>query len=237
MMDMNRDRRASPRGCGPVRSVSSLCMNYAPAGDPSPSPPGRARPPLVYARARIIRPHQKQLRRCPLARLGSRMPVKVFVDTSPVMEKPLAESRAWLAGSTPTSSAGATALAVPRRLHALDLEPALAPHRPCGSARLPRCLPDDAFPAPFRLDARRCIPTHHRAQRPDPRGSREAIVNRSRLRHASPLPLNRFATRPRQHGFPPPCERAAPRLPFLARTMRLPPCLRGLADQAIGAGE
>ncbi len=88
--------------------------------------------------------------------------LKVFVDTAPVMEKPLAQSAGlgWQGKHTNlvsrANSAPGCSLAEIYTAVALPPDPSDGDH--CGQCR--RCLdacPTDAFPAPYRLDARRCI--------------------------------------------------------------------------------
>ena len=87
--------------------------------------------------------------------------VKVFVDTAPVMEKPLAEAAGigWQGKHTNlVSRAFGSWLFLGEIFTTLDLAPGPAEADHCGACR--RCLdacPTRAFPAPYRLDARRCI--------------------------------------------------------------------------------
>jgi epoxyqueuosine reductase len=179
--------RADPQTLWPeVRTVIAVGLSYAPADDPLAT---LARPDRgnisVYARGRdyheILKGKLKDLAGFIAARFGAG--VKVFVDTAPVMEKPLAE-RAGLGWQ------GKHTNLVSRRhgswlfLGEIFTTLALAPDRPhenrCGTCR--RCLaacPTDAFPAPYKLDARRCISyltIEHRG--PIPEEFRPAIGNR-----------------------------------------------------------
>src|SRR4029077_12703929 len=87
--------------------------------------------------------------------------LKVFVDTAPVMEKPLAQQAGlgWQGKHTNlVSRAHGSWLLLGEVMTSLDLEPDAAGSDHCGSCT--RCLascPTDAFPAPYRLDATRCI--------------------------------------------------------------------------------
>ena len=164
------ERRASPRGLwGEVRSIVVTAFDYGPQGDPL---AGLARPDRgvisAYARHRdyhdLVKGKLKELAGGLVAearRAGLAGDVKVFVDTAPVMEKPLAAAAglAWQGKNT---------LAVSRRIGGwfflgviyttLDLAPDAAERVRCGSCRA--CLdacPTQAFPAPHRLDARRCL--------------------------------------------------------------------------------
>lgn len=158
-------RRRHPQALwGEVRSILMVAMNYGPSRDPMADLDKReAGVVSVYARGRdyhdVMKGRLKTLAQKLCARWGG--DVKVFVDTAPVMEKPLAA----LAG---IGWQGKHTNLVSRRhgswlfLGALFSTLELAPDAPsadhCGSCR--RCLdvcPTDAFPAPYRLDARRCL--------------------------------------------------------------------------------
>ncbi|TBW40436.1 tRNA epoxyqueuosine(34) reductase QueG [Siculibacillus lacustris] len=163
-------RRARPRALwDEVRSVIVLAFDYGPTSDPLEGRGDRTRGEIsVYARNRdyhdVIKGRLKELadRLAGEARrrgLGSR--AKVFVDTAPVMEKPLAAAAglAWQGKNTLAVSrtiGGWFFLGVIYTTLELDADAPAADH--CGSCR--RCLdvcPTDAFPAPHRLDARRCL--------------------------------------------------------------------------------
>ena len=181
-------RRADPRVLWPeVRSAILLGTNYGPRSDPLAvlERPDRAAI-SVYARHRdyhdVIKGRLKTLAQKLLARAGTG-DIKVFVDTAPLMEKPLAQAAGlgWQGKHTNLVSRDwGSWLFLGSILTTLDLprDPAEADH--CGSCR--RCLdacPTDAFPAPYRLDARRCISyltIEHRG--PIPRPFRAAIGNR-----------------------------------------------------------
>ncbi len=160
-------RRADPRALWPdVRSIVMLGTNYGPAANPLKAP---ARPGTgnisVYARHRdyhdVIKGKLKQLASWLAAAAPRGTDVKVFVDTAPVMEKPLAAAAGlgWQGKHTNLVSRDfGSWLFLGSVFTTLDLdaEPAMADH--CGSCRA--CLdacPTNAFPAPYRLDARRCI--------------------------------------------------------------------------------
>jgi len=181
-------RREGSRSLWPeARSIVMLGLNYGPETDPLAT---LARAEVgtisVYARGRdyhdVIKGRLKQLAGELLA-LAGEGDVKVFVDTAPVMEKPLAE----LAGlgwqgkhSVVVSRDFGNWLFLGSIFTTLEL-PADEPERNhCGSCR--RCLdacPTDAFPQPFVLDSRRCISyltIEHKE--PIPREFRAAIGNR-----------------------------------------------------------
>ena len=181
------DQRASPPALWPeVRSVISLGLSYAPAGD---ALAGLARTDRgnisVYARNRdyhdIIKGRLKHLAQRIVARHGAE--VKVFVDTAPVMEKPLAQQAGlgWQGKHTNlVSRSHGSWLFLGEIYTTLVLEPDAAHQDRCGSCT--RCMaacPTDALPAPYRLDARRCISylTIEHAG-PIPEALRPAIGNR-----------------------------------------------------------
>ena len=164
------DHRRSPQGLWPqARSVIALGMSYAPAHDPLALEAERSLARIsVYAQGKdyhdVVKKRLKALARWLVAEAPG-AEVKVFVDTAPVMEKPLGEAAGigWQGKHTnmvsPTHGSWLFLGAIYTTLEiGLDLAPA-EPHRDqCGSCRA--CLdscPTDAFPAPYQLDARRCI--------------------------------------------------------------------------------
>ncbi|MCO5093397.1 MAG: tRNA epoxyqueuosine(34) reductase QueG [Bosea sp.] len=164
-MEERRDERADPRRLwGEVRCVIMLGMNYAGEGDPLAmlAHPDKAAISL-YARRRdyhdVIKGKLKSVAGLLAARGGA--DVKVFVDTAPVMEKPLAEAAGlgWQGKHTVLVSRQHGSWLLLGAIYTTADLPADTPERDhCGSCR--RCLdicPTDAFPAPYRLDARRCI--------------------------------------------------------------------------------
>jgi epoxyqueuosine reductase len=158
--------RRSPQGLWPAaRSVIALGMSYAPAHDPlALADAGSHARISVYAQGRDYHDVVKQRLKALARWLVEEVPgaeVKVFVDTAPVMEKPLGEAAGlgWQGKHTNLVSPDhGSWLFLGAIYTTLALAPA-APHRDqCGSCRA--CLdacPTDAFPAPYRLDARRCI--------------------------------------------------------------------------------
>jgi epoxyqueuosine reductase len=221
------ERRASPAGLWPeVRSVISLGMSYAPAVDPlalaERTDVGRI---SVYAQGAdyhdVVKKALKALARWLVAEAGCAL--KVFVDTAPVMEKPLAEAAGlgWQGKHTNlVSRTDGSWLFLGAIYTTLELEPEQtpAPHPVhCGtcSACLDAC-PTNAFPAPFRLDARRCISyltIEHKG--PIPHEFRDAIGNRIYGCDdcLSVCPWNRFAdTARRNQAFVPRAELVAPAL-------------------------
>jgi len=147
-----------------VRSVVMLGLNYGPADDPLAlaSRPDRGAI-SVYARGddyhEVIKPRLKALARWLVATAGG--DVKVFVDTAPVMEKPLAEAAGlgWQGKhSNLVSRSHGSWLLLGALYTTLDLVPDAAHGDACGqcTACLDAC-PTQAFTAPALLDARRCI--------------------------------------------------------------------------------
>jgi epoxyqueuosine reductase len=158
------ERRSSPAALWDgVRSVVMLGVNYGPDRDPLEVLGQKDRGAIsVYARNRdyhdIIKGKLKELAGL-LSRTGAS--VKVFVDTAPVMEKPLAEAAGlgWQGKHTVLVSREYGSWLFLGAIFTDAELPADAPHEEsCGSCT--RCLdicPTKAFPAPFQLDARRCL--------------------------------------------------------------------------------
>ncbi len=159
------DRRGDPRALWPqVRSVVILAMNYGPDRDPLELLSRKDRGAIsVYARHRdyhdVIKGRLKEVAQKLAARSGAE--VKVFVDTAPVMEKPLAAAAGigWQGKHTCLVSRDFGAwLFLGSIFTTAELRPDEAERDHCGSCRA--CLdicPTDAFPAPYQIDARRCI--------------------------------------------------------------------------------
>jgi epoxyqueuosine reductase len=159
------ERRGDPSALWPeARSAVMLAMSYAPDHDPMSVLALRSRGAVsVYAQGHdyhdIVKRKLKQLARV-LVRAGGG-DVKVFVDTAPLMEKPLAAAGGlgWQGKHTNLVSRELGSwffLGV--ILTTLELPP--DPEEPDHCGRCRRCLdicPTRAFPAPYRLDARRCI--------------------------------------------------------------------------------
>jgi len=163
------EQRSDPCSLWPeARSVIALGLSYAPDEDPRAV---QARPDRggisVYARHRdyhdVVKGKLKHLAQFVVkAGTSARAPsVKVFVDTAPVMEKPLAERAGlgWQGKHTNlVSRAHGSWLFLGEIYTTLELPQSVPRAGSCGSctACLAAC-PTDAFPAPYRLDARRCI--------------------------------------------------------------------------------
>jgi epoxyqueuosine reductase len=159
------EQRSHPQCLWPeARSVIALGLSYAPDDDPLATLAMPERGSIsVYARNRdyhdVVKGMLKHLAQFIVSRFGPA--VKVFVDTAPVMEKPLAERAGigWQGKHTNlVSRTHGSWLFLGEIYTTLDIA-ADEPHADrCGSCS--RCLavcPTDAFPAPYRLDATRCI--------------------------------------------------------------------------------
>jgi len=164
-MEERMSWRGDPAALWPeARTVVMLAELYTPDADPLAllSRPDRGNV-SVYARGRdyhdTVKKRLKRLGRWLVAETGAE--IKVFVDTAPVMEKPLAEAAGLGWQGKHTNLVG-------RRLGSwfflgaifttLDLPRDAAETDHCGSCRA--CLdvcPTGAFPAPYQLDARRCV--------------------------------------------------------------------------------
>ena len=157
--------RGAPHVLWPeARSVIMLAESYTPERDPRAILARRDRGAIsVYAQNRdyhdIVKKRLKRLARWLIAEAGGE--VKVFVDTAPVPEKALAQAAGlgWQGKHTNLVSREFGNWAFLGSVFTTLELPADAPERDhCGSCRA--CLsacPTDAFPAPYRLDARRCI--------------------------------------------------------------------------------
>ncbi|WP_026439169.1 tRNA epoxyqueuosine(34) reductase QueG [Acidocella facilis] len=163
-MEERTEQRAHPQALWPeALSVITLGFSYAPPGD---ALANLTRPEIgnisVYARNRdyhdIIKGKLKHLAQFIASRGAG---VKVFVDTAPVMEKPLAEQAGlgWQGKHTNlVSRAHGSWLFLGEIYTTLELEPDAPGRDLCGSCTAcQEACPTAAFPAPYQLDARRCI--------------------------------------------------------------------------------
>ncbi len=165
-MEARLHHRRSPQGLWPdARSVIALGMSYAPGRDPLELEAERSRARIsVYAQGKdyhdVVKKRLKALARWLIAD-QPQAEVKVFVDTAPVMEKPLGEAAGigWQGKHTNlVSPEHGSWLFLGAIYTTLVLAPATSHRDQCGSCRA--CLdacPTDAFPQPYLLDARRCI--------------------------------------------------------------------------------
>jgi epoxyqueuosine reductase len=164
-MAANRARRRDPKALWPeARSAIVVAMNYGSDADPPAELGARDRGLIsVYARGAdyhdVIKKKLKILAGWLRAEYGAE--AKVFVDTAPVMEKPLAQAAGigWQGKHTNlVSRQFGSWLFLGCILTSLDLDPTVGEADHCGECRA--CLdicPTRAMPAPYQLDARRCI--------------------------------------------------------------------------------
>ena len=165
-MEDRADVRQGPKSMWPAaQSVIALGMSYAPDADPLALEGDAERARIsVYAQGRdyhdVVKKALKRLARW-LVEQAPQTELKVFVDTAPVMEKPLGEAAGigWQGKHTNLVSRDHGSWLF---LGAIYTTLPFAPDEPhsdrCGSCRACQdACPTDAFPEPYRLDARRCI--------------------------------------------------------------------------------
>ena len=223
-MEERAHHRVSPTGLWPeVRSVIALGMSYAPGLDPlaleGQGDRGRI---SVYAQGSdyhdVVKKALKALGRWLAQEAGCDL--KVFVDTAPVMEKPLAEAAGlgWQGKHTNlVSRTQGSWLFLGAIYTTLDLAPDTPGRDRCGSCdACQRACPTDAFSAPYTLDARRCISyltIEHKG--PIPHEFREGLGNRIYGCDdcLAVCPWNKFAQTAAAHkAFAPRAELTAPAL-------------------------
>lgn len=220
-------RRGDPHVLWPeARSVIMLAVSYAPEGDPLALTrlPERATV-SVYARGLdyhdVVKKRLKILARWLVENHGG--DVKLFVDTAPIMEKPLAQAAGlgWQGKHTNlVSRRHGSWLFLGSIFTTLELPPDQPEHDHCGQCH--RCLdicPTKAFPAPYQLDARRCISyltIEHKGHIPPE--FRAAIGNRVYGCDdcLAVCPWNKFAARTEELAFLPRIFLTAPKLADLA---------------------
>ncbi|WP_374523944.1 tRNA epoxyqueuosine(34) reductase QueG [Sphingopyxis sp.] len=224
-MESRAVQRGSPQGLWPeVQSVIALGMSYAPEQDPLAlaDVPDRGRI-SVYAQGAdyhdVVKKALKHVARW-LVAAAPEAEVKVFVDTAPVMEKPLsaAAGLGWQGKHTNmVSREHGSWLFLGAIYTTLDLAPSAPVRDRCGScSACQEACPTAAFPAPYRLDARRCISyltIEHDG--PIPVELRRAIGNRIYGCDdcLAVCPWNKFAdAAARNRAFLPRAELAAPAL-------------------------
>ncbi len=217
------ERRGHPRALWPAaRSAILVGVNYGPAGDPLALTGKPERGAIsVYARNAdyhdVVKARLKALGRWMAETFGGEL--KVFVDTAPVMEKPLAERAGlgWQGKHTNLVSRDfGSWLFLGAVFTTLDLAPDPPESDHCGACHA--CLdvcPTNAFPAPYRLDARRCISYltiehkgHIPAELRAPMGNRIYGCDDC----LAVCPWNKFARQTRDYAFLPRIELSAPRL-------------------------
>ena len=225
-MESRADERADPQTLWmDAKSVVVLGLNYGPARDPLAVLAQKERGAIsAYAQGDdyhdIVKKKLKAVAGEIFRKYGAE--VKVFVDTAPVMEKPLAQKAGlgWQGKHTNlVSRQFGSWLFLGSIFTTLELPPDEAERDHCGACHA--CLdicPTNAFPAPYQLDARRCISyltIEHKG--PIPRELRGAMGNRifGCDDCLAVCPWNKFATV--SHALNPREELAAPRLAELAR--------------------
>ena len=241
-LERRRAERASPRALWPaVRSVVALAMNYGPqapsragggeAGEGGLAPAAASRPGpgrgaiSLHAQGRdyhhLLKKRLKALARWLAAAAGCQ--VKVFVDTAPVMEKPLAAKAGigWQGKHTNLVSRRFGSWLFLGEIYT-TLE--LAPDRPapdrCGSCNACQtACPTAAIPAPYRLDARRCI-SYLTIEHKGHIGREFRAAMGDRIYGCDDClavcPWNKFAVPAREPALQPRADLAAPRLVELA---------------------
>ncbi|WP_408586816.1 tRNA epoxyqueuosine(34) reductase QueG [Novosphingobium sp.] len=224
-METRLHHRRGPQSLWPeAKSVIALGMSYAPAHDPLTlaGTPERGRI-SVYAQGAdyhdVVKRALKALARWLVAEVPGAQ-VKVFVDTAPVMEKPLGQAAGlgWQGKHTNmVSRTHGSWLFLGAVFTTLDL-PVDQPHADrCGSCQACQdACPTGAFPAPYKLDARRCVSyltIEHKG--PVPEDLREGLGNRIYGCDdcLAVCPWNRFAQAAQANrAYLPRAELVAPRL-------------------------
>ena len=229
-METRAAHRRSPQGLWPeAQSVIALGMSYAPAQDPLALAGETDRARIsVYAQGKdyhdVVKKALKALARWLVAEavrrgLGEQQ-VKVFVDTAPVMEKPLGQAAGigWQGKHTNlVSRSHGSWLFLGAVFTTIEFAPDAVGEDHCGSCNACQvACPTQAFPAPYRLDARRCISyltIEHKG--PIPLEFRAALGNRIYGCDdcLAVCPWNKFADEAAaMRAFVPRAELAAPRL-------------------------
>ena len=228
-LEQTQARRGHPTALWPeARTAIAFGMNYGPDTDPLEALEARAHAAIsVYAQGRdyhdLMKGRLKTLASTIKRRLGGE--VKVFVDTAPLMEKPLAQRAGigWQGKHTNlVSRRFGSWLFLGSILTSVEIEPDEASADHCGGCRA--CLdicPTNAFPAPYKLDARRCISyltIEHDG--PVPLEFRKALGNRVYGCDdcLAVCPWNKFASTAREAGLH---ARDTLRSPSLAELARL----------------
>jgi epoxyqueuosine reductase len=220
-------RRGDPQALWPAaKTVVVLGVNYAGEDDPLAALADRERGAIsVYARGRDYHDTLKRRLKALGRWIAARWPgdLKVFVDTAPVMEKPLAQQAGlgWQGKHTNLVARGFGSWLFLGEIYlSLELPPDAPEQDHCGHCR--RCLdacPTAAFPAPYQLDARRCISyltIEHKG--PIPHDLRPLIGNRifGCDDCLAVCPWNKFARAASEPDFRPRAALTGPRLAELA---------------------
>jgi len=223
------ERRRHPRAMwSEARSAIVLGVNYGPDRDPLEILAQADKGAIsVYAQGddyhEVIKSRLKVLARWLQGRFGGEL--KVFVDTAPLLEKPLAEraGAGWQGKHTNlVSREFGSWLFLGSILTTLELAPDAPEPQSCGTCHA--CLdvcPTKAFPAPFQLDARRCISyLTIELKGPIPREFRAALGNRIYGCDdcLAVCPWNKFAQAGREQKL---AAREALKAPALAELVRL----------------
>ena len=227
-MEARQDERADPRTLWrEARSAIVLGLNYGPDYDPLDILGHKERGAIsAYALGEdyhdVVKKKLKAVAGFIFQKSGAQ--VKVFVDTAPVMEKPLAQKAGlgWQGKHTNLVSRNfGSWLFLGSIFTTLELPPDDGESDHCGNCR--QCLdicPTKAFPAPYRLDARRCISYLTIENKgPIPREFRAQMGNRIYGCDdcLAVCPWNKFAQNAREMKFQPREELISPRLAELAR--------------------
>ena len=226
-MEQRQSWRADPKNLWPdARSVIVLGINYGPQDDPLKILQSRDRAAIsVYAQGDDYHDLVKKKLKAVAGHIFQKhkAEVKVFVDTAPVMEKPLAQKAGigWQGKHTNLVSRDfGSWLFLGSIFTTLELPPDEAGEDHCGNCHA--CLdicPTKAFPAPYRLDARRCISYLTIENKgPIPREFRAAIGNRIYGCDdcLATCPWNKFASAASEMALQARHELKAPRLVELA---------------------
>ncbi len=227
-MAENTDRRSSPQGLWPdARSIIVLGLNYGPAEAPSKSLERTDRGNIsVYARGKDY--HDLVKKR--LKRIGRWLvetepcEIKVFVDTAPVMEKPLAQKAGigWQGKHTNLVSPELGSWMFLGEIYTtLDLAPDTPTPDQCGScARCLEACPTGALTAPYQIDARRCI-SYLTIEHKDIIDEDLAAAMGNHIYGCDDCldacPWNKFSIPHREEAFFPRAELSAPRLSDLSK--------------------
>jgi epoxyqueuosine reductase len=227
-METRHEERADPLALWRnARSVLVLGLNYGPGHDPLDILARRKLGAIsVYAQGEDYHDVVKKKLKAVAGFIfeKTRAEVKVFVDTAPVMEKPLAQKAGlgWQGKHTNlVSREFGSWLFLGSIFTSLELAPDEAEIDHCGSCRA--CLdicPTAAFPAPYKLDARRCISYLTIENKgPIPREFRNAMGNRIYGCDdcLAACPWNKFAQGAREMRLQPRAELTAPSLAELSR--------------------